>query len=96
MDKEIKLLAIYITIVNLAAFITYSIDKWKARSNQRRVPEDSLLWLAWLGGGIGALLAMLIFRHKTKHKKFLILVPLAIVVYAAGFIYLAYIIFSAE
>ena len=73
--------------VNILTFIIYGIDKYKARHNHWRVRETSLLLLAALGGSVGALLAMYLFRHKTQHKKFrygvpaILLVQLAIAVF---------------
>ena len=66
----------YLLGINLLTFFVYGIDKWKARRDKWRVPEATLLMLAALGGSVGALLGMFVFHHKTKHKKFLIGVPL--------------------
>ena len=66
----------YLLGINLLTFFVYGIDKWKAKRNKWRVPEATLLMLAALGGSVGALLGMFVFHHKTKHKKFLIGVPL--------------------
>lgn len=75
------LLAIWLIIINLVAFLIFGLDKWKARRKEknekvRRVPEKNLLLLAALGGSVGALLAMRVFRHKTLHKAFRFGVPL--------------------
>ena len=66
----------YLLGINLLTFFVYGIDKWKAKRDKWRVPEATLLMLAALGGSVGALLGMFVFHHKTKHKKFLIGVPL--------------------
>ena len=66
----------YLLGINLLTFFVYGIDKWKARRDKWRVPEATLLMLAAIGGSVGALLGMFVFHHKTKHKKFLIGVPL--------------------
>ena len=66
----------YLLGINLLTFFIYGIDKWKAKRNKWRVPEATLLMLAAIGGSVGALLGMFVFHHKTKHKKFLIGVPL--------------------
>ena len=71
-----RVLIYYLLGINLLTFFIYGIDKWKARRNKWRVPEATLLMLAALGGSVGALLGMSVFHHKTKHKKFLIGVPL--------------------
>jgi uncharacterized membrane protein YsdA (DUF1294 family) len=56
--------------VNPAAFATYGIDKWLAKREGRRVPEATLLTLAFIGGTIGAYLGMRLFRHKTVKGPF--------------------------
>lgn len=71
-----RVLIYYLLGINLLTFFIYGIDKWKAKRNKWRVPEATLLMLAALGGSVGALLGMFVFHHKTKHKKFLIGVPL--------------------
>lgn len=72
----IPAVSIYIILINLIAFVVFGIDKRKARKGQWRVPESTLFILAIIGGSIGALLGMLVFRHKTKHRKFTIGIPL--------------------
>lgn len=66
---------IYLTFVNIITFIIYGVDKWKAKNNQWRIPEKRLLFLAVIGGSVGALTGIYIFHHKTLHKKFTIGVP---------------------
>lgn len=78
----------FISIVNIAAFILYGIDKHKAKAHQWRISEVSLLCIAVIGGSAGALLGMFVFRHKTKHLKFLIGVPLILVLQVAAGFYL--------
>ena len=70
-------------VMNLVTFFVYAYDKHIARQKKgkRRVPERTLLLLAWLGGCYGALLGMLLCRHKTKHTRFLVLVPLAAILW---------------
>ena len=70
------ILIYYLLGINLLTFLVYGIDKRKAKKGRWRIPEATLLLLAAIGGSIGALLGMQAFRHKTKHKKFLIGVPL--------------------
>lgn len=73
----------YLIAVNFAAFLLYGADKKKAIRHQWRIPERVLLGFAFFGGSLGALLGMSVFRHKTKHWKFRILVPLFLVLHAA-------------
>lgn len=74
--KTMRVLIYYLLGINLLTFFVYGIDKWKAKRDKWRIPEAILLMLAALGGSVGALLGMTVFHHKTKHKKFLIGVPL--------------------
>ncbi|CAN7497165.1 DUF1294 domain-containing protein [Aminobacter aminovorans] len=56
--------------VNLAAFAAFWRDKYLARAGARRIPEKTLLWLAFAGGSLGALSAQHLFRHKTRKEPF--------------------------
>lgn len=79
--------------MGVLTFAVFGIDKNIARINGiflfvpkpmkslRRVPERVLLTLSLLGGSIGAMLGMLIFRHKTRKDKFRILVPLTLILW---------------
>lgn len=71
-----KLVAYALTAINLVTFLTYGLDKRLAREHRRRIPERTLLCLAFFGGSFGALTGMNIFRHKTKHRRFMVCVPL--------------------
>ena len=83
-----KIVLTYLLVVNVVAFMMYGMDKRKAVRKQWRIPEATLLGVAFIGGSVGALLGMQAFRHKTKHWKFKILVPLFLVIHVAIFIYL--------
>ena len=74
--------------VNLLAFALYGIDKLKAKKGAWRIPESTLLLVAFLGGSLGALLGMELFRHKTKHAKFKVLVPLFLILHIALGVYI--------
>ncbi|MBQ1816481.1 MAG: DUF1294 domain-containing protein [Bacteroidaceae bacterium] len=71
----LKQIIIYLIVINVATFITYGIDKYKARRAMWRVREASLLILAVLGGSVGAWLGMKVWHHKTQHLKFKYGVP---------------------
>jgi uncharacterized membrane protein YsdA (DUF1294 family) len=73
------LLAIYLILVNAIAFLLMLIDKQKAKKKKWRIPEATLMGSAAIGGSIGALAGMYTFRHKTKHPKFTIGVPVILV-----------------
>ena len=66
----------YLLIINIITFIIYGIDKYKSIKHKYRISEDTLIILAILGGAIGAFFGMIIFHHKTKKKKFTILIPI--------------------
>lgn len=74
----------YLGVMNIATFLVYAADKSiaKRKKGGRRVPERTLLWLSFLGGCVGACFGMFLLRHKTKHMRFLILVPLSLALWA--------------
>lgn len=82
-------LSYYLAVITLTAFVFYAADKRKAVKKNWRIPESVLLGLAAFGGGAGALLGMLVFRHKTQKRKFKLLVPLFCVLWTVLLIYLA-------
>ncbi len=63
-------------IWNAIVFFIYGIDKALAKAQSRRISEKFLLTLAVLLGGVGAWAGMRIFRHKTRHAKFVYAVPI--------------------
>ena len=71
-----KLLSFYLLIINALGFLLMLVDKWKARKNRWRVRESTLLLVAALGGSVGSLAGMYLFRHKTQHLKFTLGIPL--------------------
>ncbi len=71
-------ITIYFIIINIITFIFYGYDKYCSIKKLWRISEYHLLGLGLIGGGIGALLGMLLFRHKTKKLIFKILVPIFI------------------
>lgn len=66
-------------VMNMVGFLTMGIDKQRAIKKEWRIKERTLLLIAFLGGGIGSLIGMKVFRHKTKHVKFTLLIPIAAV-----------------
>ena len=62
----------FLVVSNILTFIVFGVDKWYAKKNKRRVSELFLLSLTFLGGTLGALLAMMIFRHKKSKKSFIL------------------------
>jgi len=69
------MLIYYLLSINAAAFALMLADKFKARKNLWRIPEAVLMGSAILGGSVGALLGMYACRHKTKHPKFTVGIP---------------------
>lgn len=78
----------YVLLVNAAAFLLFGVDKWKALHKRWRVQERALLGAALLGGAEGALLAMVLFEHKTHKPRFRFGVPAMLVLHAAIFVFL--------
>lgn len=70
----------YWMTINIVAFFLMGIDKKKARTGAWRIPEKTLFLSAILGGSIGSICGMQLFRHKTKHKSFVIGMPAILVV----------------
>ena len=77
-----RILLVIITVMSLAAFAAFGLDKYKAKAGKWRIPERTLFLLALLGGGIGAFLGMKVFHHKTMHKQFVIGIPMIMVIQA--------------
>ena len=79
----------WLIAANAAAFVMYGIDKAKAKRGAWRISEAALLLIAAVGGSIGAIAGMVIFRHKTKHLKFLIGLPLILIIQLAVWYFIA-------
>ena len=69
----------YLVIVNILGFALMGIDKKKAEKNKWRIPEKTLFIVAAIGGSVGSILGMKVFRHKTKHTKFTVGMPAILV-----------------
>ena len=76
----LQLLLIYLVLVNAAAFFLMLADKLKAKKGAWRIPERTLIGIAVIGGSIGAIAGMNLFRHKTRHLKFSIGLPMILAV----------------
>lgn len=84
----LKIFVIYLLAINLITFVMYGIDKLKAKKAKWRIPEATLLWMAVLGGSLGAWAGMQVWHHKTLHKKFKYGVPAIILLQIALAVYL--------
>ena len=72
---QIAVIAVFAAMTALT-FILFAADKYKAVKGKWRIPEATLLTCAFFMGGVGALFGMILCRHKTKHIKFVISVPI--------------------
>lgn len=80
--REFYNVLIYVGLfVNILGFILMYVDKQKAIKHQWRISENTLMLVAALFGSFGVYGGMLIFRHKTKHLKFKIFVPILIIIH---------------
>lgn len=61
---------LYMIIMNIISLIIYKADKVKAKKKKWRIKESTLLGFGFFGGALGAMIAMKLFRHKTKHWYF--------------------------
>ena len=84
MNETVLLFAIPLTSIN---FLLFGYDKFQAKRNGWRIPERVLLGLTILGGGIGGLAGMLVFRHKTRKNVFWLaaIVGIGLLIYLAAF-----------
>ena len=69
------MLIIYLVLINALGFFLMIADKSRARKNRRRVPEATLMFVAVIGGSVGSLAGMYLVRHKTRHLKFTVGIP---------------------
>ncbi len=79
-------MGVYLLLINVCALLLMLADKTFAKKHTHRIPESTLLLSAVLGGSIGAIAGMYLFRHKTKHKKFTIGLPLILILQLAAVI----------
>ena len=70
-----QILAIYLVSINIVAFCMYGLDKSAAIKQKERIPNKVLLFMAVIGGSVGALAGMYTFRHKTKKWYYTVTVP---------------------
>ncbi|OYP67354.1 DUF1294 domain-containing protein [Prevotella sp. P2-180] len=78
----------FLLAINIATFLLYGIDKYKAKKNKWRISEATLLTMAAIGGSIGAWAGMRLWHHKTMHKKFKYGIPVIIIMQIALVVYL--------
>ena len=78
----------YLLAINIATFLLYGIDKYKAKKGKWRISEATLLTMAAIGGSIGAWAGMRVWHHKTMYKKFKYGIPVIIIMQIAIWVYL--------
>lgn len=79
MSPYIELFLIYLAVINIVSAIVCVYDKIMAIKGRYRVSEATLILLSVLGGSVLMLVAMKLIRHKTKHKKFMLGIPIIII-----------------
>lgn len=87
MENWILYFIIYLIVINIVTFLIMGLDKWKAKRGSWRVQESALFTLVLFGGGVGGILGMVYFHHKTKKLKFQIGFPLILILEIAFMIY---------
>ena len=87
MNTDLKIILLYLFAINIVAFFAFGIDELKAKRDKWRIPESTLLSMAVLGGSIGALAGMKVWRHKTLHDKFRIGIPVIIALQIAAIVW---------
>jgi uncharacterized membrane protein YsdA (DUF1294 family) len=82
-----SIIPLYFITLSLFTFILWGVDKYRARVNQWRIQERTLLTLTLIGGAFGALAGMIIFRHKIRKPLFWVLVGTACILHTLFMIY---------
>ena len=84
----ISVLIIYFALVNLLGFYAMYTDKQRAKKRAFRIPEATLFTIAIIGGSIGCIIGMYLFRHKTRHWYFVYGMPLILILQIIGILLL--------
>ncbi len=84
----LKNVIIYLIVINILGFLAMGLDKIKAKRGSWRIPENTLLMFTILGGGIGTIAGIYVFRHKTKKPKFTIGMPVILILEIMLIVYL--------
>ena len=87
----IKNIIIYLIVINLIGILIMFLDKQKAKKDEWRISEKTIFVITMLGGGIGTIAGMYAFRHKTKKLKFIIGLPVLVILEIILVIYLKFI-----
>ena len=84
----LKLILLHLLIINAVGFVLMLADKYKAKKNLWRIPEATLMTAAALGGSVGCLIGMYTVRHKTKHLKFTLGIPVILLLQISAAVWL--------
>lgn len=87
----LKYLALYLLFINVISIILCMTDKLKSKLDGWRIPEKTLFIASLIGGSVGMYATMCLIRHKTKHKRFMIGLPVIILVQCAILLWLLHI-----
>ena len=83
-------IVIYFLVINILGLLAMGLDKWKAKRGSWRIPENTLFMFTILGGGIGTIAGIYIFRHKTRKPKFTIGMPVIFMLEVVLILYLTF------
>ena len=76
----IWILVVYLLLINIVGFICMGVDKSRSVTGAWRIPEKAFFLLSAIGGSLGCLIGMYLFRHKTKHWNFVVFIPMILVI----------------
>ncbi|HOT22280.1 MAG TPA: DUF1294 domain-containing protein [Sedimentibacter sp.] len=76
---NIKYIMFYLLIINLISFALFFADKQKSKRDKWRIKESTLHFESFMGGTLGSIAAMILFHHKTKKPKFVIITIIALI-----------------
>ncbi|HOA19270.1 MAG TPA: DUF1294 domain-containing protein [Sedimentibacter sp.] len=76
---NIKYIMFYLLIINLISFALFFADKQKSKRDKWRIKESTLHLVSFMGGTLGSIAAMILFHHKTKKPKFVIITIIALI-----------------
>ena len=82
---------VYFLVLNVISAIVCITDKHRAKTGGFRIPESTLFTLCLMGGSVGMYLTMKAIRHKTRHKRFMIGIPLIIILQIAVLLVVKYV-----
>ena len=82
--NTISVFIFYFALVNFLGFYAMYSDKMRAKKRAYRIPESTFFAIAIIGGGIGCIIGMYLFRHKTKHLMFVLGLPLILILQIVG------------